>query len=70
MEMTYEGLSELAVEVERAGDLSYAATIWEKAALVAKNPKNQNWAECRKAFCQHWWARMKKKEKKETALNE
>jgi hypothetical protein len=56
--------------VERAGDLSYAATIWEKAALAAKNLENQNWAECRKEFCQHWWARLKKKGKKETALNE
>ena len=42
MEMTYNELSELAVEVERAGDLSYAATIWEKASLAAKNPENQN----------------------------
>nr|DAU49440.1 MAG TPA: hypothetical protein [Caudoviricetes sp.] len=69
METDYKTLSSLAVEVERAGDLSYAATVWEKAALVARNPKNQNWAECRKAFCQHWWARIKKG-KKETALNE
>lgn len=69
METNYKTLSSLAVEVERAGDLSYAATVWEKAALVARNPKNQNWAECRKAFCQHWWARIKKG-KKETALNE
>lgn len=70
METDYKTLSSLAVEVERAGDLSYAAAVWEKAALVARNPKNQNWAESRKAFCQHWWARMKKKGKKETAVNE
>ena len=30
METNYKTLSSLAVEVERAGDLSYAATIWEK----------------------------------------
>ena len=41
METNYKTLSSLAVEVERAGDLSYAAAVWEKAALVAKNPKNQ-----------------------------
>ena len=70
MDMTYSELSELAGQVECAGDLSYAASLWEKAALVAKNPANQNWAECRKEFCQHWWPRMKKKGKKETALNE
>nr|DAS55042.1 MAG TPA: hypothetical protein [Caudoviricetes sp.] len=68
METNYQTLSSLAVEVERAGDLSYAAAVWEKAALVARNPKNQNWAECRKAFFQHWWARIKKG-KKETAVN-
>ena len=34
MEMTYKDLSELAVEVERAGDLSYAATLWFKAANI------------------------------------
>lgn len=70
MEMTYKELSELAVEVERAGDLSYAATLWEKAEIVAKSLANQYWAECRKEFCRHWWASLKKKEKKETALNE
>ena len=42
MEMTYKDLSELAVEVERAGDLSYAATLWFKAAEIARQPINQN----------------------------
>ena len=32
METNYKTLSSLAVEVERAGDLSYAAAVWEKAA--------------------------------------
>lgn len=45
METNYKTLSSLAVEVERAGDLSYAAAVWEKAALVAKTKTGRNLAK-------------------------
>lgn len=61
MEMTYKDLSELAVEVERAGDLSYAATLWFKAANIAKKAVNQEWAILRGEFCEHWHPRTKRK---------
>lgn len=61
MEMTYKELSELAAEVERAGDLSYAAVLWNKAAEIARLSINQNWAMIRGEFCQRWHPRTKRK---------
>nr|DAX71474.1 MAG TPA: hypothetical protein [Caudoviricetes sp.] len=65
MAMTYNELSELASEVERAGDLSYATALWFKAAEIARQSINQNWAMTRGEFCQHWWPRMKRKKKEQ-----
>ncbi|WP_109059447.1 ANR family transcriptional regulator [Aggregatibacter aphrophilus] len=69
MEMTYKDLSELAVEVERAGDLSYAATLWFKAAEIARQPINQNWATTRGEFCERWHPRTKRKKQTEEKQN-
>ncbi|KOE31985.1 ANR family transcriptional regulator [Aggregatibacter actinomycetemcomitans] len=65
MEMTYKDLSELAVEVERAGDLSYAAQLWFKAANLAKKTANQDWAINRGEFCKRWHPRSKKSKKED-----
>ncbi|EHK89847.1 ANR family transcriptional regulator [Aggregatibacter actinomycetemcomitans] len=64
MEMTYKDLSKLAVEVERAGDLSYASQLWFKAANLAKKTVNQQWAINRGEFCKRWHPRSKKEDKK------
>ena len=65
MVMTYKDLSELASEVERAGDLSYAAALWFKAAEIARQSINQNWAMTRGEFCQRWYPRTKRKKQTE-----
>ncbi|MFZ7175258.1 ANR family transcriptional regulator [[Pasteurella] aerogenes] len=44
--------SELAAEIERAGDYRHAAKLWLGAASVAKKECNEIWAMKRAEFCQ------------------
>ncbi|WP_239496874.1 ANR family transcriptional regulator [Aggregatibacter kilianii] len=41
--------------------MSYAATLWFKAANIAKKAVNQEWAIKRGEFCEHWHPRTKRK---------
>ncbi|MDG6894444.1 ANR family transcriptional regulator [Volucribacter amazonae] len=54
MKHDFKQLSQLAAEVEKAGDLSYAAELWRKSASLAQNPQNQDYCLNRMAFCLHW----------------
>ncbi|AKO30278.1 hypothetical protein A6046_03230 [[Haemophilus] ducreyi] len=68
MEMNYKELSGLAREVERAGDLSYAASVWHKAAGKAKKEANKQWAVRRAAFCERWCGRIEKEKNNDGAV--
>ncbi|HII3685814.1 TPA: ANR family transcriptional regulator [Pasteurella multocida] len=50
--LSFKELSQLASEVERAGEYSYAAEVWKKAASLARKKINFEWCTNRKLFCQ------------------
>ncbi|HDR1912018.1 TPA: ANR family transcriptional regulator [Pasteurella multocida] len=55
--LSFKELANLAREVERAGDYSYAAEVWRKAAQLAKKAINKEWCLYRHAFLTKWGAR-------------
>ncbi|MFC1133419.1 ANR family transcriptional regulator [Pasteurella multocida] len=60
--LSFKELSQLASEVERAGDYSYAAEIWWKAAELARKAVNKEWCNRRYAFLTKWALRFKEAE--------
>ncbi|URH92985.1 ANR family transcriptional regulator [Pasteurella multocida] len=48
--------------MERAGDYSYAAEIWRKAAELARKAVNKEWCNRRHAFLTKWALRFKEAE--------
>lgn len=47
----YHYYSKFAARAERARQYTYAAMLWSKAACLADNCKNAEWAAWRKDFC-------------------
>ncbi|MGC6377259.1 ANR family transcriptional regulator [Bisgaard Taxon 45] len=60
--LSFKEISQLASEVERAGDYSYAAELWRKAAELAKKAVNKEWCARRHAFLTKWALRRKEAE--------
>ncbi|HDR0915487.1 TPA: ANR family transcriptional regulator [Pasteurella multocida] len=52
IELDFKTLSKLASEIERSGDYNYAASLWQKAASLARKKINFEWCINRKLFCQ------------------
>ncbi|MBS9106662.1 ANR family transcriptional regulator [Escherichia coli] len=48
---SYHYYSEFAARAERARQYAYAAMLWSKAACLADNYRNAEWAAWRKDFC-------------------
>ena len=61
-ELSFKELSNLAREVERAGDYSYASAIWLKAAALAKKAVNKEWCQYRHDFLNQWGYRFEEAE--------
>ncbi|MGC7559565.1 ANR family transcriptional regulator [Pasteurella sp. PK-2025] len=61
--LSFKELSQLASEVERAGDYSYAAELWRRAAKLARKQVNLHWCIARYAFLDRWGTRLKKEAK-------
>lgn len=57
--LSFKELSQLASEVERAGNYSYAAELWKKAAELARKSVNKEWCARRHAFLTKWALRLK-----------
>ena len=51
---TYQDFSRLAAEMEQAGAWAQAESAWEKAAIVARNSRNEEWALNRQKMCAHY----------------
>ncbi|HDR1433217.1 hypothetical protein SAMN05421675_0882 [Pasteurella multocida] len=60
--LSFKELSQLASEVERAGDHSYAAEVWKKAAGLARKSVNKEWCERRHDFLTKWGSRWREVE--------
>ncbi len=60
--LSFKEISQLASEVERAGDYSYAAELWRNAAELAKKALNKEWCARRHAFLTKWALRWKQAE--------
>lgn len=56
--LDFKSLSHLAAEVERAGDYSYAESVWQRAAGVAKKEVNKKWCIARAQFLNRWATRL------------
>lgn len=58
LELDFNTVSQLAAEVERKGDYSYAITLWQRAATLAKKQINFDWCTARHQFLTRWASRL------------
>ncbi|TNG91331.1 ANR family transcriptional regulator [Pasteurellaceae bacterium USgator11] len=53
-------VAEQAALLEKEESFHKASIAWEKAATLAKNSANRDWAEIRSRFCYRWKNRIKR----------